>query len=221
MDDHLTAAAASWEDGGRAGDWIGLGLGELGPTLGHAVPDGFERYAVIPIPSGDEVPGRQDYRVLGALVDQLAPFTGGQVVHTALWEGWGWLYDRHENPRTAPGSSVFLVGPHSRKDLRWAQKRMARDRVARSNAAPLRLPHRNYLVWAGPLSSSLALRHTGDIPSLIWPDDRSWFIGAPIYTCEIAIGANDHIIRALLDAPTMQALGAHPAERDEILLIDD
>ena len=26
-------------------------------------------------------------------------------------------------------------------------------------------------------------------PSLIWPTDRAWFIGIPIYTAEIAIGA--------------------------------
>lgn len=98
---------------------------------------------------------------------------------------------------------------------------MALNRVARSNTAPLRLPQRNYLVWSGPLSSTLALRHTGDIPSMIWPDDRSWFIGAPIYTCEIVFGADDRIVRAVVETPAIRALRARRAERDDKRHIDD
>lgn len=220
MDEYLTAAGASWDPEPTGGEWIGSLLDFFGRTLGHAVPAGYEAYAVIPIPWGAEMPERQDYPVLEALIQQLAPFTGAQIVHTALWEGWGWLYDRDQDPRTAPGSAAFAF-PHDEAVLRQAQESMARRRVARPYAAPLMLPERNYFLWSGPLSSVAALRHNGDIPSLIWPEDRSWFIGAPIYTSEIAVGADERIIRAVLDAPGLHALGARRAKPDEVLQGDD
>ena len=221
MDEYLRAAGASWSAGPAAGEWIGPLLDEFGPTLGHAVPAGYEAYVVVPIPWGEEDPERHDYQVLEALIEQVAPFTGAQIVHTALWEGWGWLYNLDEDPRTAPGSSVFLVGPHDDGELRRAQEAMARRRVARPDASPLTLPGRNYFLWSGPLSSVGALRHTGDIPSLIWPEDRSWFIGAPIYTSEIALGADERVARAVLDASALRELGARRAEPDEVLQGDD
>ncbi|GAB2520229.1 hypothetical protein GCM10027064_17210 [Microbacterium petrolearium] len=217
MDEHLTAAGASWDPDPTAGEWIGALLDGFGPTLGHAVPAGYEAHAVIPIPWGDEILERQDYRVLEALLEVLAPFTGEQVVHTAFWEGWGWMYDRDEDPRTALGMGVLIVGAHDEEAVRAAREEMARRRIARPDAPPLVLPERNYFLWSGPLSSAAALRHTGDIPSLIWPDDRSWFIGAPIYTSEIAVGADEQVIRAVLEAPSLGALGARRAERGDVL----
>lgn len=89
------------------------------------------------------------------------------------------------------------------------------ERVARPDAPPLALPERNYFLWSGSLSSAAALRHAGDIPSLIWPEDRSWFIGAPIFTAEIAVGADERTIQDVLDAP---ALGARRAERGGVLM---
>jgi hypothetical protein len=220
MDEYFTAAGASWDSEPTAGEWIGPLLDVFGATLGHAVPVGYEAYAVVPIPWGDEMPERHDYPVLEDLIEQLAPFTGAQIVHTALWEGWGWLYDRDQDPRTAPGSAAFAF-PHDETALSHAQETMGRRRVARPDAAPLMLPQRNYFLWSGPLSSVAALRHNGDIPSLIWPEDRSWFIGAPIYTREIAVGADGRIIRAVLDAPRLHALGVRRAKRDEVLQGDD
>lgn len=221
MDEYLSAAGAAWDPGPAAGEWIGPLLDEFGPSLGHAVPAGYEEYVVVPIPGGDEVVERQDYRVLEALIEQLAPVTGEQIVHTALWEGWGWLYNRGENPYTAPGYAVLTFGVDHDVALRQAQEAMSRRRVARPDASPLNLPARNYFLWTGSLSSVAALRHTGDIPSLIWPEDRSWFIGAPIYTTEIALGADERIVRAVLNAPSVRALGARRAGRDEVLLLDD
>lgn len=221
MDEHLTAAGASWDVGPAAGEWIVPLLDEFGATVGQAVPAGYEEYGLIPIPWGDEIAERQDYVVLEALIDVLSAFTGDQTVHTALWEGWGWLCNRDEDPRTALGSSAFVGGPHDEAMLRQAQEAMARRRVARPDAPPLMLPERNYFLWSGPLSSAVALRHNGDIPSLIWPEDRSWFIGAPIYTSEIALGAGGRIVQVVLDAPSLSALGARRVGRGEVLRVDD
>jgi hypothetical protein len=214
MDDHLTAAGASWDPGPAAGEWIAPLLDEFGATLGHAVPSGYDAYVVVPIPADDDLPGRPEYRTLEALIEVIAPFVGEQTVHVALWEGWGWLYGRDEDPRTAPGFTVFVVGPQDPETIEQARVAMARDRVARPDVAPLALPGRNYFLWSGPLSSVAALRHTGDIPSLIWPEDRSWFIGAPIYTREIALGASERMARAVREAPSLRA---RAAGRHEVL----
>jgi hypothetical protein len=62
-------------------------------------------------------------------------------------------------------------------------------------------------------------RHQADSrPSLIWPDVRSWFIGAPIYTNEIAVAGPTGVIDAVLADPLLLA---RTATRDEELDIDD
>jgi hypothetical protein len=49
------------------------------------------------------------------------------------------------------------------------------------------------------LRSALAFRHHApSLPSLVWPDDRSWFLGAPIYTNEIAAAGPPAVIDAVL-----------------------
>lgn len=218
MDKYLSAAGASWDSNPAAGKWIAPLLDEPGASLGHAVPAGYDEYAVVPIPRGGEL---LDYEVLGALIGQLRASTGDQIVHTALWDGWGWLYDHDDDPRTAPGAIVFFVGEHSEEDLRQAQEELAETRVALPNVSPLRHPSRNYFLWSGPLDSVMALEHNLEIPSMIWPEDRSWFIGAPIYTDEIAIGANSSTMETVLSSQSLQSFGARRADRDEFLQIDD
>lgn len=146
MDHRLSAASASWEDGGVAGGWIGPLLDEFGPTLGHAIPRGYEAYAVVPLFVGDEDADRRDYRVLAEIIALLSPFTREQVVHTALWEGWGWLSDPGDRDRSAAASIVLHAGPNNRDALRWAREEVARNRVIRPSVARLLLPHRDYIV---------------------------------------------------------------------------
>ena len=55
-------------------------------------------------------------------------------------------------------------------------------------------------------------------PSLIWPADRAWFIGIPIYTAEIAIGASAAMIDAIINDP---AIDARRVGTDYELDIDD
>lgn len=223
VDPYFAAAGAAWDAGPKAGEWIAPLLAEFGATLGHAVPGGYASYAVVPIADDDR--GRQDHAVLDAVLASLAPSTGEQLVHVGLWEGWGWLYDHGDDPRTAPGMGAFGlvvsdgVWTSDAESTRAAVDAMARKRVARPDAAPLELPHRRYFLWSGPLASATALRHAGDIPSLIWPDDRAWFVGAPIYTRELALGGDAPTVGAVVDA--LSARGARTASRDEVLDIDD
>ncbi len=231
MSPSLEAAGASWDDGPAAGAWIGARLGPFGASVGHAVPSGYEAYAVVPVPPADDDAGGPHglapYRTLEALLTVLAPATGDQRVHCGLWTGWGFLYGAGEDPRTAPGMSVMVLrasgddGPGSEEVDRLraeGAERMATTRVERPAADMLELPHRAYHLWTGPLRSALALRHQQELPSLVWPQDRSWFVGAPIYTNELAVGASRAVVAAVLADPR---LGARPATPADLLDVDD
>jgi hypothetical protein len=171
-----------WDDGPDAGRWIADRLAPFGPTVGHAVPIGYQAYAVAPVSAIED------------LLDVLGSFTGDQAVHCAMWDGWGWWYDG-EPPDGYPAGA------------------------RRPDAEPLELPHRDYYLWTGPLAPVVAFcRESTTPPSLMWPEDRSWFAGAPIYTNEIAVAGTTAMIDAVL---TDRRLTARRATPDDVLDIDD
>jgi hypothetical protein len=223
---HLAAAGARWDDDATAGAWIGPRLGPFGPTLGHAVPHGYDAYAVVRlVPDGDEAEGPSSADVVRRVLDVLAPVTGTQPVHCGLWEGWGFLHDPGTDPRTASGMGTALLmapgatpGERARAEAEAAAV-LAAVRVERPAAERLELPHRAYHLWTGPLRAVLALDAAmHDLPSLVWPDDRTWFVGVPIYTRELAIGAPRAVVDALLADPTLAAREAAPSD---VLDVDD
>jgi hypothetical protein len=225
---YLAAVDATWDDGPQAGRWIADRLGPVGPSVGHAVPLGYAAYAVVPRPvegsprANDGWPG-----VLDALADVLGGFTADQPVHCGMWEGWSWLYSPGEDLRSVPGMAANVgwldgyqpTGEEMDRTLEAALERMAATRVQRPDVAALALPHRHYFLWTGPLGAITAFRHQPrDPPSLIWPEDRSWFVGAPIYTNELAIAGTSAVIDTLLTVP---GLNAHRTTPDTVLDIDD
>jgi hypothetical protein len=61
-------------------------------------------------------------------------------------------------------------------------------------------------VWTGPLRSAGAFRaRLHSPPSLSWPRDRSWFVGIPIHTFEIAVAGSLPIIEAIVGEPKLDA----------------
>ncbi|GIG41872.1 hypothetical protein [Cellulomonas phragmiteti] len=223
---HLVAAGASWDDGPDAGAWIAARLGPFGASVGHAVPHGYDAYAVVPVPSpADDPQGTEDAAALARLLDVLAEGTGDQPVHCGLWEGWGFLHDHGTDPRDAPGMGTSVVwtgdGPPDAAEMERARaearEALAARRVERPAAEPLHLPHRAYHLWTGPLRSALALRHEA-VPSLVWPDDRTWCVGVPIHTREIAVAASADVVDALV---ADLGLGARRASPDDLLDIAD
>jgi len=226
---HLVAAGAAWDDGPDAGAWIAARLGPFGASVGHAVPRGYDAYCVVPVRAHADDPTSDEstFDTLARVLDALAGHTVDQSVHCALWEGWGFLHDHGTDPRHAPGTGVALAfggdgrpAPEEVERVRAAAlEQLAGRRVERPAAAPLHLPHRAYHLWTGPLRAALALRATGDgVPSLVWPDDRSWCVGAPIYTREVAVGATAAVVDALV---ADSRLTARPATPDDLLDIDD
>jgi hypothetical protein len=226
---HLVAVDASWDDGPDAGRWIADKLGPFGPSVGHAVPLGYPAYAVVPIPADDDTqPDGGCLSAIECLLEVLGPFTGDQAVHCGMWEGWGWLYDSGDDPRTAPGMAVGVSWPKGEdrpsqdeidRTLADAREQLAAVRVERPDVEPLDLPDRRYYLWTGPLRSAMAFgREPQDAPSLIWPEDRSWFVGVPIYTNEIAVAGTTTVIEAVVADPR---LNAHRATPDDVLDSDD
>jgi hypothetical protein len=87
------------------------------------------------------------------------------------------------------------------------------------DVSPLDLPNRSYYVWKGPLVSAIAFDSWVHFPpSLVWPQDRSWYIGVPEYTAEIAIGASAAAITSVVSD---LKLDARRVDRDYELDIDD
>jgi hypothetical protein len=224
---HLLAFGAEWDEGPQAGEWIADRLGPFGPSVGHAVPLGYPAYAIVPIQwEEDDEDASAPSIALDALLDVLVPFTGDQSVHAGIWPGFGWMYETGGDPRANSGVGVFWSPDEPRPTQAEIDRTraegievVAAGRVERPDAESLDLPHRDYYLWTGPLRSALAFRHeTWSLPSLIWPDDRSWFVGAPIYTSELAVGASADVIDAVLADTRLLARTAAP---DEILDIDD
>ena len=127
------------------------------------IPHALMQWAAIATPTAwSEVPttpsGRWDggdVRVgtlapasLGALINALAPTTDRQDCFHALWEGWGWV----------DGAGVKVV---SAGDGRSAESAPVPEPgvSAEVRALPrLRLPHRAYLLFRGPLRAALVLQ---------------------------------------------------------------
>lgn len=226
---HLLAVDAAWDDGPDAGSWVADRLGRFGASVGHAVPLGYDAYAVVPVPPDDGLHAdRGSLAVVEVVLDTIGPLTVQQPVHFGMWEGWGWWYDTGSDPRTAPGMAVFITWPEGDdrppqaeidRALGDAREELASERVERPDAEPLDLPHRRYYLWTGPLGSAMAFAHEPHSPpSLIWPEDRSWFVGAPIYTNEIAVAGTTEVVDAVVAHPRLNARRATP---DDVLDGDD
>ncbi|MFC7876598.1 hypothetical protein [Isoptericola sp. NPDC057391] len=235
----LARAGARWDDDPSAGEWILPLLGEFGPTVDAIVPPVYAGYAVVPFPLDDDEPEERDvvpegaYERLAALLEVFGPRTGEQAVHVGLWEGWGFLYDHGKDPATAPGMGVYLaveerprwwqrgrearaVRSEMRRALAEARAELADLRVERPAAAPLAYPERARFLWTGPLGSALALRRHDTLPSIVWPEDRSWFLGIPEYTREAVLGGPADLVAAVGADPRLGARAAGPGTELDI-----
>lgn len=203
--------AVTWDESPEAGAWIAERLAPFGPTVGHAVPLGYEAYVVGAVERFAEV------------IAALAPCTGEQKVHCGMWEGFGFWLDPGEELRgvgvywdedAEPPTEAELARPLA--DARAVVRARSPERP---DVRPLALPERGYYLWTGPLDSALALEGVAsDPPSLVWPDDRSWFLGAPTYSNEIAVGGSHELVEGLC---ADDALAARVVQPDDVLDIDD
>jgi hypothetical protein len=157
------------------------------------------------------MPWRQDprngvlsNRQMRALVGLLANHTTtADACWFCLWEGQGYLH---------PGGMVALVfvsagGP---RPLRWLRLRAARRRARRPKTirlptARVKLPHRDYLLFAGSVQQAIGWE---DGPNLWWPDDRAWCVASEIDFGYTYVGGSHELIREVLAHPELEALPA-------------
>jgi hypothetical protein len=88
----------------------------------------------------------------------------------------------------------------------------------------VRLPERNYVLYAGPIEIALATLDTGPAefakdptmqpwdthsPNLWWPEDRAWFVATEIDHAWSYVGGSEELIASLLITDGLEALPAH------------
>lgn len=215
----------TWDDDASAGAWIARRLGEFGPTVDGTVPRGYTAYAGVAHPGWDDDGSLVAQSV--ALAASLAPFTGEQPVHLALWTGHGFLYDHGTDPRATSGVAPFVSwspdepppSPQEREralDEAWAA--ITATLVERPAAPMLLLPHREYHLWTGTLADAAGFRAHDQPPNLWWPEDRSWFVGTEIDAAATYVGGSDAVVEALCADPALRATRVAPSDR---MLFDD
>ena len=228
-----------WDADASAGDWIRPRLGERG-TVASCVPSGFAAYARVPNAPvravqdegtgslyGESGPRREGPEQMDLLFDVLAPFTGDQVCHFALWTGYGWLYDHGTRPEDstsfamlsvevddagegdAPGWSSRPSPAEAEAEARARAVRSARQ-VERPAAPVLALPGRDYHLWHGPLVAAAAFASLDQSPTLWWPQDRSWFVCTELDTVATDLGGGEELVAALLAVPGLRASRVRP-----------
>jgi len=215
-----TADRVTWDDDASAGAWIAPRLGEFGPRVDGTVPRGYAAYACVPHPGWDDdvtLATQTD-----ALAAALAPFTGDQPVHLALWTGYAFLYDHGADPRTGSGVAPLVGWPEDEprptaaeieRAVAEAWEQLAPTLVERPAAPMLLLPHREYHLWTGTLADVGAFRDHEQPPNLWWPEDRSWFVGTEIDAAATYVGGSDALVEALCADPALGASRAAPSDR--------
>ncbi len=156
-------------------------------------------------PGSDPEVGNLPPAVLADVLEILAAFTldPGDCYH-AVWDGWGWLRGggaasfayRTSDPRR------FRLPPPSPPTL--PEEVLAGPRLSH--------PHRDYLLFHGPLRAALSIGHqvTADwllpqSPSLLWPADRSWLLATEIDFDSTLAGGSTELVAELLQATRLEA----------------
>jgi hypothetical protein len=203
------------------GDWIAPRLAPFASCVGALVPRGFAAYARIAHRdehvSATGIPADL-LVVISELLRRQGVWTGCSF---AVWAGYGW-----------EGGGGVLVGcpdtvpvDHERiKEIKAAAATPAFP-LDVLNGPKLSLPHRAYIVFAGPLAAALELgdyrMHTFS-PDLIWPRDRSWFLGTDTDLDFTYLGGSAALARELLDDARLDAVSVvaddplEPDDRDAV-----
>jgi hypothetical protein len=180
------------------------------------VPSGFEAYARVGLPEWEEPPPENGlpHEVLSALCDIVAAHGSTEDCWFAVWEGYGWLH----------GGGFFLLS--APPDVSVDQAELEARRAAASQPAfpvevlggpKLQLPHREYLVFHGPLATALTLGRQslfGDFqrrsPDLLWPADRSWFIATDVDLPFSYVGGTERLIADVIEDRRLASVAVHP-----------
>ena len=137
-----------------------------------------------------------------------------------VWEGYGWVRGGPVGVSVAHRIGEPPPDPERMETLRTAREAPAFPSEV-TRGPKLRLPGRDFLVFAGPLESIFELgrqqepplgegfeRHT---PDLFWPADRAWFVGSDVDLDFTLVGGPGEVVDAILADPRLEtaAVGEH------------
>ncbi|MCF7547323.1 hypothetical protein [Pseudonocardia sp. WMMC193] len=151
-------------------------------------------------------PGNLPAAALAALLDVLSESTGDQQCVFALWEGLGWVDGRGAwyQRRDADGTVIEEGEPPSAFPLEVL------------DGPRLRLPGRDYLLFAGPLADATGLGDPRGVwpqsPNLFWPQDRAWCVATEIDFDSTLIGGSQALIDSVLTHPGLEAWPVSPED---------
>jgi hypothetical protein len=121
-----------------------------------------------------------------------------------LWDGYGWL---HGSP------SVAIIGPGGSIPVPPALPAEVLD------GPRVRLPGRDYLLFAGPLAAVSELGWTDPYglflpqsPNLFWPQDHAWCVASEIDLFCTLVAGSAALAEALVGDPRLEAWRVQPAD---------
>jgi hypothetical protein len=152
------------------------------------------------------------------LLESLCALLRNHTRHAAhcffgLWIGWGWV----------ESGSVHVNYRHGRAGVRYVSTAKPTDGIPPAfsaqelSRARLKLPSRDYLLLAGPLSAATRIGNPAGIggfapqsPNLFWPADQAWCVASEIDFDSTLVGGTGDLIQAILDTPTFDAWPVGP-----------
>jgi hypothetical protein len=173
----------------------------------HAISRPSPAAGIGPPPRDGQLPpdGNLPADLLRALCSILAEHTSTpHACWFCLWDGYGWL---HGSP------SVVSFGPSGSVPVPPAFP----DEVL--HGPRVRLPGREYLLFAGPLAAARELGWTDPYglflpqsPNLFWPHDRAWCVACEIDLFCTLVAGSQALAAALLGDPRLEAWRVQPAD---------
>ena len=119
------------------------------------------------------------------------------------------------HPADADALAAVLARHTSTPDRCWFCTWDGWGSVFFDDGPRVELPHRNYVLFAGPLAAlpSLMDAQDGHSPNLWWPDDRAWCVATEIDLAWTYVGGPAALISEALANPGLEA---QPASPDDI-----
>lgn len=191
-----------------AAGWLGPRLRRFGSAVTAVVPEGFPAYVRVLHPArgpDDRPEGNLPAELLRILCATLTRHTGTPgSCWFCLWDGYGWL---HGSP------SVAVMGDRGPVPVPPAFPREVLD------GPRVRLPGRDYLLFAGPLAAAPQLGWTDPYgfflpqsPNLFWPDDHAWCVASEIDLFCTLVAGSEALAQALVGDPLLEAWRVQPAD---------
>ncbi len=125
-----------------------------------------------------------------------------------VWDGYGW------------GGGVYLTASSDGAPA-IPSSGITADPVPASvrGGSRVELPHRDYLLYHGPLEAALATERLGgqhQVANLWWPQDRAWFVATEIDLAWTYVGGPAGLISQLLADTRIEALPAADGDRGQV-----